>query len=240
MTVGKLWICHSATESAGKYCQETEMAFVVLVMVLLIIWLSLQATHISSFYRVCPAWFRKPICARHLDITYSFLFFIFIFSFFLMFLCFFISEGMCLLLVDEVKKLFFSWALEIILHYFNLETPINQSFSNNFPLRRFEWTCLPMYAYFKLWNMCVMFQWVYSVLLAFFSKNFSFLCIVWLYIKEYVFVSIGAFILCANPFLMISCFSLSFELPILGVAKATIRIKWHGIIISPWSTVSGP
>lgn len=55
MTVGKLWIYHSATESARKYPQETEMAFVVLVMVLLIIWLSLEATHISLFYPVCPA-----------------------------------------------------------------------------------------------------------------------------------------------------------------------------------------
>lgn len=62
-----------------------------------------------------------------------------------------------------------------------------------------------------------------------FSKNFSFLCILWLYIKEYAFISIGAIILCADPFLMISCFSLSFEFPILGVAKATIRIKWRGL-----------
>jgi len=39
------------------------------------------------------------------------------------------------------------------MHYFYLNTPINQGSANYFPLRRFDWTGLPMYAYLKVFEI---------------------------------------------------------------------------------------
>lgn len=107
-----------------------------------------------------------------------------------------------------------------------LENPINQSSWTDFPLRRFDCTSSHICLFTTMKYGCHIAMSIFSV-----SKNFSFLCISWLHIKGYacLYIYIWDFIHCTNPFLMISCFSLSFEVPIVRVAKTTIRIKWCGL-----------
>lgn len=87
------------------------MAYVVSVPVLSIFALSLQATHMPLFYPACPAQFRETVCAWWLDITFSSLFFLFLSHFpshFFFLDISSLSKRSCLLLVDEIKKLYFS------------------------------------------------------------------------------------------------------------------------------------